>query len=340
MNKRLAETWLTHIWYERTKPPFWLQALSQLHSVFRSFGLLGQLPQKAQTLQVPTIVVGNITAGGSGKTPVVISLAKALMDEDWRVGVVMRGYHHSRAEKQPRRVLSDTDPKVCGDEALLISQSTGAPVWVGKNRSACVQEAIASGVEVVLCDDGLQHGKLERSYEICLIDGSRGFGNGQLMPAGPLRDPVDRLDTVDQILIKGEGFGVSQAYSRFELLPQSFFHPLTQTHHDVGQWPHQEVVALCGIANPASFKGTLEHLGLRPSLMRFRDHHEYGEADFVGLEDGATVVVTEKDWVKIERLGLDESQLKNIYVLKVRAEIETDALNQVLSHVRSYQVNA
>ena len=339
MIRHRAETWLTDIWYERAKPPVWLRAFAWLHNAFRLIGLLGQPPRKTKTLQVPIIIVGNITVGGTGKTPLVISMANALAQAGWQVGIVMRGYKHSQIRQRPGLVSTDTDPKLCGDEALLISRSAGVPVWVGKDRSACVQQAMNSGAEVILCDDGLQNGKLERSYEICVIDGARGLGNEQLLPAGPLREPISRLDSVDQILIKGRGFSVTQAHARFELVPQCIFHPLTQTEQRLSQWADQEVIALCGIANPASFKMTLEGLGLRVSLVSLGDHHEYCEADFMGLEGAKAIVVTEKDWVKIERLALDGNQLKNIYVLKVSAEIDANALDRVLSHARSYQVN-
>ena len=150
----------------------------------------------------PVIVVGNIAAGGTGKTPLTIWLAQKLAAEGFSPGIVSRGYGGSKSSTS-MRVDSASDPGVVGDEPVLLAQRSGCPVVVDRNRFRAVEMLVDDGADVVIADDGLQHYRLGRNYEICVVDGTRGLGNGYMLPAGPLREPANRLESVDRILLNG-----------------------------------------------------------------------------------------------------------------------------------------
>ena len=154
----------------------------------------------------PVIVVGNLSVGGSGKTPLVIWLAQQLSERGLQPGVVLRGYGGSAAAgRVPQLVAPDSDVAVVGDEALLLRLRTGMPVAIGRDRVGAAQRLLGAGVDVIIADDGLQHLRLARDFEIAVIDAARGMGNGYLLPAGPLREPPQRLSTVDAVVINGAG---------------------------------------------------------------------------------------------------------------------------------------
>ncbi|HEV7986803.1 MAG TPA: tetraacyldisaccharide 4'-kinase, partial [Steroidobacteraceae bacterium] len=199
---------LQALWYRAAPPPLALRVLS------RAFGLgararraayaLGWLP--SQRLERPVVVVGNLSVGGSGKTPLVIWVVTQLRAAGFVPGIVLRGYGGSASRgHEIVRVRADSDPALVGDEALLSHRRTGAPVAVGRNRVRAARLLLAGGVDVIVSDDGLQHLALARNFEIAVIDGERGFGNGYLLPAGPLREPRARIDSVDAVVINGEG---------------------------------------------------------------------------------------------------------------------------------------
>ncbi|HEX9474927.1 MAG TPA: tetraacyldisaccharide 4'-kinase, partial [Steroidobacteraceae bacterium] len=202
------EAWLQQIWYGRRRAPWWLRALSPLFglSVRSRHWLYAHGWRRPVRVAVPVIVVGNISVGGTGKTPLVIWLASRLAGLGLAVAVVSRGYGR-RGGRGVAPLRATSSAEEVGDEALVIGRRAQCPVYVGSDRVRAAQAAIAAGAAVVIADDGLQHLRLARDAEIALVDAQRGFGNGALLPAGPLREPTGRLESVSAVVWSGEGFG-------------------------------------------------------------------------------------------------------------------------------------
>jgi tetraacyldisaccharide 4'-kinase len=247
-------------------------------------------------LPVPVIVVGNITVGGTGKTPLVIRLVAILRSLGLRPGVVSRGYGGRVGQGPPRRVTPESDPGEVGDEPVLIARRCGVPVWVSPRRAEAGRALLAhSDCVVLICDDGLQHYALARDLEIAVMDG-RGAGNGLCLPAGPLREPLGRLGAVDLRVLNG-GDGEDGAL-RMQLHPGqavSLRHP--DRAMPLAAFAGQRVHALAGIGHPARFFATLREAGVEPIEHPFPDHHAYSPAD-IRFGDGCAVLMTEKDAVK------------------------------------------
>lgn len=250
-----------------------------------------------KALPVPVVVVGNISVGGTGKTPLVIWLARHWVTQGRRPGVLTRGYR-GKASCWPQVVRQDSDPHQVGDEAVLLARRCGCPVVAGPDRLAggriLVQE---QGCDLVLCDDGLQHYALERDVEIAVVDGMRRLGNGLCLPAGPLREPPQRLRRCD--LVVANGPAASGEWS-MELQANQVV-ALGDPHRlrPLAAFRGCEVVAVAGIGNPQRFFGMLEGHGLRVRAVPFPDHHPFHPRDFVGLPS-LPVLMTEKDAVKCE----------------------------------------
>ncbi len=289
--------WLTDLWY---KDPFfavWLKPFSMIfhYSVrLRRFlyriGLL-----KSHTLAVPVIVVGNITVGGTGKTPFIIWLAEFLKQSGLHPGIISRGYGGS-AEDWPQRVQNDSDPKLVGDEALLLAQRGLCPVAVGPSRIAAGNMLLAdTGCDVILSDDGMQHYALQRDIEIAVIDGTRRFGNGAILPGGPLREPISRLQEVDIVVCNG-GEAEENEYA-MQLQVAKAVNLVTGEQRDLQQFKNQLCHAVAGIGNPSRFFATLEQYGLQCDSAIFPDHYAYRQQD-IEFKDEKPVLMTEKDAVK------------------------------------------
>ena len=319
------ERYLQRIWYQGRPSPRWLGWLASAYR--RSLGSTWHRPLERPPR--PVIVVGNLTAGGAGKTPVVIALVRHLQASGWSVGVISRGYGGIEPA-EPRRVAGDDSPARCGDEPVLIAGRSGAPVWVCRHRDRALQAALAAGCEVIVSDDGLQHAALPRSLEVCVIDGLRGLGNARLLPAGPLRQPVERLEEVDLVLIKGAGYLRPDAHV-FELQPVGLTYLDGSPAEALGQWEGRTVDAVCGIADPDSFAATLSGLGIESRLRAFGDHHRYTAADFEGL--AGPVITTGKDAVKLARLALNAT----VRVLDVEALLPRRVVEQIDLHLMSFQ---
>jgi tetraacyldisaccharide 4'-kinase len=292
-------------WYAPTLTPL-AAALLPLSFLFRAAVALRRWAYRggflaSSALPVPVIVVGGIVVGGSGKTPLTCALAQALAAHGWRPGIVSRG--HGGDRRETRAVALGDDPARVGDEPPLLA-ATGFPVWIGHDRVTAAHSLLSAHAEcnVLLSDDGLQHYALRRSFEIAAIDASRGFGNGRLLPAGPLREPRSRLQEVDAIVtLMASQTDASSGDGRET---QMWHEPLpwrnlvdARVVADVTEWRTGIVHAVAGIANPQRFFDLLRSLGLDPVCHAFPDHHRYSRGD-IEFGGAVAVLMTEKDAVK------------------------------------------
>jgi len=246
---------------------------------------------------VPVIIVGNITAGGSGKTPLVIWLARFLKDKGYRPGIVSRGYGGA-AKTWPQQVRGDSDYVAVGDEAVMIAARAECPMAVGPNRPQVVKSLLKHhDIDVILSDDGLQHYALQRDIEIAVVNGDRRFGNGYCLPAGPLREKPSRLDEVDIIVVNGEGERREHAMQVSNLFAVNM---QTSETRKLSEFPVPRVHAVAGVGHPDRFFDGLRAAGLDIQTHEFPDHYRYEESD-VEFGDGLSVLMTEKDAVKCVR---------------------------------------
>ncbi|SHO58817.1 tetraacyldisaccharide 4'-kinase [Vibrio quintilis] len=252
--------------------------------------------------QIPIVIVGNITAGGNGKTPVVIWLVEMLLQHGMKPGVVSRGYG-GKSSVYPLLLSEETAVEACGDEPMLIYQRTGVPVAVDPVRSSAVKMLLSEGVDIIITDDGLQHYALARDIEIVVVDGQRRFGNGRYIPYGPMRESVSRLKTVDFII--NNGGEVIDNEIGMKLAPQMAVNLTDGRKVPVSCLANP--VAFAGIGNPSRFFDTLSHLGVNlVDSKSFSDHQDF---DFESLEtfcsSGEHVIMTEKDAVKCRKFAKD-----------------------------------
>ncbi|MCC3701127.1 tetraacyldisaccharide 4'-kinase [Rouxiella badensis] len=253
--------------------------------------------KKSWRAPVPVVIVGNLTAGGNGKTPVVIWLVEQLQQRGLRVGVVSRGYG-GKAESYPLILDEGTSTAQAGDEPVLIFQRTGAPVAVSPVRSDAVKALLkASSVDIIVTDDGLQHYALQRDFEIVVVDGVRRFGNGHWLPAGPMRERASRLKSVDAIIVNGDGQGQGDEIG-MRLQAGNVVNVLTGEKRQAQTL--SDVVAMAGIGHPPRFFATLNQLGVHTQReVSFADHQAYQSAQLAALAaDNQTLLMTEKDAVK------------------------------------------
>lgn len=259
--------------------------------------------RKAWHAPVPVVIVGNLTAGGNGKTPVVIWLVQALQQRGFRVGVVSRGYG-GKAESYPLVLGDDTTTREAGDEPVLIYQRTGAAVAVAPQRRLAVEALVSSGeVDVIITDDGLQHYALARDIEIVVVDGERRFGNGWWLPAGPMRERASRLKSVTAVITNGGNAQPDEL--SMQLVPGQAVNLLSGERRPAAQL--QNVVAMAGIGHPPRFYNTLRQQGVvAQKEVSFADHQNYS-ADTLNalITDGQTLLMTEKDAVKVRTFAAD-----------------------------------
>ena len=292
----------------------WSRGICYRYGVFQSF-----------RLPVPVIVVGNLTVGGSGKTPLVLWLVKQLQEHGWSPGIISRGYGGTGVGVQA--VTPESEASVVGDEPLLLARRSKVPVFIGRDRVAAGRDLLKAYPEcrVIISDDGLQHYKLQRSVEIAVFDG-RGAGNALLLPAGPLREPLQRLSKVSAVVWNGARAGMAQTASARLSLPQFAmslagreFFSLTDAGRccAVNELRGKRLYAIAGIGDPSRFFTQLEDLGLEFDAHPFPDHHHYSVQDLAFASDGV-LLMTEKDAVKCARLPLGEA-----WVLPVAAQIST-----------------
>ncbi|TPV40711.1 tetraacyldisaccharide 4'-kinase [Pantoea deleyi] len=289
---------IERIWSGRS--PLWLLLwpLSLLYGAITALIRLSYRRgwRKSWRAPLPVVVVGNLTAGGNGKTPVVIWLVAALQQRGLRVGVVSRGYG-GRADRYPLLVTAQTRTEQAGDEPVLIAQRTAAPVAVAPKRRQAIEALLAQGpLDAIITDDGLQHYALQRDREIVVVDGVRRFGNGWWLPAGPMRERADRLHQVDAVIVNG---GEAQPGEiAMQLQPGLATNLLTGETCPPAQLG--KVVAMAGIGHPPRFFTTLKQQGITPvAEIAFADHHAYSKEELTRLLQGSQqLLMTEKDAVK------------------------------------------
>ena len=291
--------WVHRVWYENAVSGWVLWPLALLYRAIlglRSFlyrhGLL-----RTFKAQVPVIVVGNITAGGTGKTPTVIWLVEQLRARGHSPGIASRGYGGSKSGTS-MRVDIDSDAAVVGDEPVLLARRAQCPVAVDSDRVRAASMLVDDGADLIVADDGLQHLRLQRDYEICVIDGERGLGNGRLLPAGPLREGPERLQTVDRVLVNGSGDFPDAV--NFELLAQDAHRLNGSLARPLQGFRDMTVHAVAGIGNPKRFFDLLRAQGIQVIEHSLRDHAAIAVAD-LRFDDEFNVFMTEKDAVKLGR---------------------------------------
>jgi tetraacyldisaccharide 4'-kinase len=329
--RTIVERRLQEIWYGPRSPGVLLRAVAKV------FGLVTKLRRKCyafgwlrQTkLPVPVVVVGNLVAGGTGKTPTTIALIKALRRCGYVPGAVSRGY--GRHDTKLRMVTEKSMAEDVGDEPLLIAISTGAPVAVHANRVKAGRALLAMhpDVNIIIADDGLQHLALSRDVEILLIDGEREFGNGLLMPAGPMRETMKPLERFPIRIATRKPSNLANFFLPFRtadcvwnLHDQSIVQPLSA-------WKNQDIAAIAGIANPQMFFDQLASHGLRVCARAYPDHRNFesSDLDFAGQRD---IFCTAKDAVKLRALN----NAKRIWVVPLDVELDANLLSTLLELVR------
>ena len=298
----MPESRFDQIWYGGVRPPWLLRVLGWLWryvAALRSV-LYQQRILRASRVTVPVIVIGNLTAGGTGKTPLTVYVARFLQELGHHPGIASRG--HGRSSTGLQWVRADSTAADVGDEPLLLQQRTGLPVCVAARRIEAARALVAAGCDVVLFDDGLQHLALARDLEICVVDGARGFGNGLFVPAGPLREPRSRLRSVDLVVINAAADAPLAADVPTGLqmrLVGDLAWPVdgSQAPRPLTEFAGTELHAVAAIGNPGRFFAQLRRAGLTPVEHAFGDHHQYSAAD-LQFAQGQVLLMTEKDAVK------------------------------------------
>ncbi len=313
------------LWYGNNKLAYLLAPLSCLFAAVSSIRKHKQTSQQIQ-FNVPIIIVGNVTVGGTGKTPMVVALIEALKKLDYKVGVASRGYQGNATQVTlVSKQHSSTD---VGDEPLLIHHKTQAHVMVGSDRVEVIQTLINDHqCDLIICDDGLQDYRFKHDVEIIMVDGERVFGNQLLLPAGPLREPVERIQHADFVVPTGKTIPAISSDSMkldiqhvYDINDKSNMQPLSQ-------WQGQSVHALAAIGNPQRFFNALKAKGVNIIEHEYPDHASLKHTDVV-FSDQLPVLMTEKDAVKCQSYNLT-----NTWVVPLETELPEDFIRRVVERV-------
>jgi tetraacyldisaccharide 4'-kinase len=327
MNKTFAR-WIEDVWYRDMYlapllVPFSLLYLDGIR--LRRFLYRSGFKNSVE-LPVPVIVVGNITVGGTGKTPLVIWLSQWLRQQGYRPGVVSRGYLGANSETV-QSVTADSDPSQVGDEAVVLARRCACPVVIGAKRTAAARQLLAEhACNIVISDDGLQHYALQRDLEIAVIDGRRRFGNGYLLPAGPLREPLSRLREVDLVVVNG-GEELEDGEFAMNYRGDEMVNLLTGEQRPLASFCGQSCRAVAAVGNPQGFFSQLERAGLSLQVLSFPDHHAF-QAHELDFPDELPLLMTEKDAVKCRRFAKAHH-----WYLPVQAELPESFSQQLLKRL-------
>ncbi|WP_444890392.1 tetraacyldisaccharide 4'-kinase [Microbulbifer sp. DLAB2-AA] len=336
------EDWFNKRWYKKdgTSPALsLLTPLELLYSGVSNRRRVISSRTPPEPLPVPVIVVGNITVGGAGKTPLVAELARWLKERGKNPGIVSRGYG-GRAEQYPYQVTAQSHPLESGDEPLMLHLITGVPVMVSPNRSEAARALVDyHQCDVILSDDGLQHYSLWRSFEICVVDGSRGLGNGHMLPRGPLREPISRLQSVDLVVSNGEPEASVKQQCGALLEYQMTLEPACWHQFNLDQTSTLRLTSgpepgpchgVAAIGNPKRFFRALQRMGYKVMEQPFADHHQFSPQEL--HFDGETpVIMTMKDAVKCRDFW--ESHW---WALEVRAKLPDLFYQKVHQHLQQF----
>lgn len=332
MLRSLLSRVFNHIWYSRSWPRYLLMPLMWLYQGIMRLRLYAyeQGWKKSNRYPLPVIVVGNITVGGSGKTPLVIWLVDFLRKAGYKPAIISRGYR-GKASSWPQQVRPDSDPVVVGDEAVLLARRCGCPIAVGPDRSASVEALLQhTDCNLIISDDGLQHYALERDIEIAVVDAVRRYGNGCLLPAGPLREPMERLDDVDFIV--SNGIAARGEYA-MNLRLDTARNLATGETRELTRFIGSKVHAVAGIGNPKRFFTALQQQGLKLYEHAFADHHNFEPRD-LEFDNTAPVLMTEKDAVKCARFAHN-----HYWYVPVEAELNKHFGPRLLAALEKNKVN-
>ncbi|NOY66280.1 MAG: tetraacyldisaccharide 4'-kinase [Gammaproteobacteria bacterium] len=318
---------LDEYWYQPNlvslilTPVSWIfRLLVALRRYFYNIGLLN-----STQMPVPVIIIGNITVGGSGKTPLIIALVKLLKHAGYLPGVISRGYG-GKASSWPQQVRADSDPQMVGDEPVLISQNCDVPMAVGPDRVAAAEQLLKyHDCDVILSDDGLQHYALKRDIEMVVIDGIRRFGNGLCLPAGPLREPQKRLSSADFIVTNG--LAMRMEYP-MQLEVYNVINLKTGKQQPLSDFAGKTVHAVAGIGNPDRFFNQLKKKQINVITHPFIDHFAFSAND-LEFQDDIPVFMTEKDAVKCQQFVTD-----NMWVVPVQVKLDERLSFRLLSMLK------
>ncbi|NVJ65307.1 MAG: tetraacyldisaccharide 4'-kinase [Gammaproteobacteria bacterium] len=318
-----SQQFFENLWYRDT--PWWLWIFLPFHLLLSLLVWLRRRFYKwgifnSYKADVPVIVIGNVSIGGTGKTPFAIYLLNQLKLQGYNPGLVTRGYGGD-SSKHPLVVNKDSPTELVGDEPKLIFNNTQVPIVVDYRRARGARRLVSEfNCDLIICDDGLQHYALQRDLEVLIIDGTRGFGNGFLMPFGPLRETIGRSKKCDISIINGQ---------QMQLQAQAIRKLVT---HEAVETVNLPLTAIAAIGNPQRFYNTLKELELEFETQNFPDHHKFTQADFASID--GNIIMTEKDAVKCSFLK-DE----RFYYLPVSAQID-DNIEQQLLHLIAQKIEA
>ena len=327
LNELIQNAWRhkNALYYLVLVPLSWLfSAIIYIRKSVYQFGIL-----KSYGMPVPVIVVGNITVGGNGKTPVVMWLVEQLRNHGYTPGVISRGYGGS--EKSPTSVNANSNPSLVGDEPVLIASRSACPVWVGANRSHVATQLLKAQPEcnVIISDDGLQHYALRRDVEIAVTQAVGHYDKQQLLPAGHLREPLARLNTVDAIVCNGEAPNTSQSHApefEMQLIGKQFYNLLDNNiKANAANFKRKTIKVMAGIGKPERFYEHLNKLGLSFASIHFEDHHAFTAQELANIECDA-LIMTEKDAVKCKAFAQAYH-----WVLPVQADIDKGLMPLILA---------
>jgi len=324
---------LQRIWYDGAPVPFWLSMLVPVYRALRALDLAMYRNgiRKSVRVDAPVIVIGNLTAGGSGKTPLAIALVEALRARGFKPAIVSRGYGGSQ---RAAAVLDDTpDPRRYGDEPSLMRRRTGALVAVGSNRAEAAALLVRDGANIVIADDGLQNPSLARDIEICVIDGQRRFGNEHLLPAGPLREPLARLASIDFRVCNGARAEPGEIAMRLNGEMAVAVAGATRAR-PLSSFARQRVHGVAAIGNPARFFAGLQARGIEVIPHPFPDHHAFAAAD-IEFGDGLPVLMTEKDAIKCVGFAGED-----VWCVPVSAELPSTFIDALIERLRTHRTLA